>query len=126
MFYNNKRGQFLILSFLFLFLLLIISYSIETQNNYIEKNNKYFVVNNIITETCIIGQNSNGSNIQERFLNFTQDVYLYCDDMDYNCNLTIINNTLIPTNISLINYTLFDYYIDFQSNDHLITKKFNC
>jgi hypothetical protein len=126
MFQNTKKGQFLILSFLFLFLLLIISYSIETQNNYIEKNNKYFIVNNIITETCIIGKNSNGSNIQSRYLNFTQSIYDYCDEINYNCNLTIINNTLIPTNISLINHTLFNYYIDFKSNDYLVTKKFNC
>jgi hypothetical protein len=123
---KNKKSQFMILSMSFLILLLFFSYSLETQNTYIVKSSKHSILNNIIEETCYIGKNSNGSNIESRYSNFTIDVKNYCNNINYICNLTITNNTVLPSNESLINYTLFDYNIIFEANEYSYSNNFNC
>ena len=123
---KNKKSQFLILSIGFLIVLLIISYSVETQNTYIIKSSKYTILNNIVEEACYIGKNTNGSNLQSRYSNFTVDIENYCQNLGYSCNLSIQNNTALPNNESQINYTLFDHYIDFKAKEYSYQTNFNC
>lgn len=125
---NSNKSQFLVFSAMFIFLLLIFIYSLETDNTYIVKNSKFNLIENIIYETCQVGKNSNGSYIDSRYSNFTNDVETYCLDLDYNCTLTIVNNTIIPpdSNWSKLNYTHYDYSLDITQMDFSYTGDFNC
>lgn len=125
MFYS-KKGQFIIISVLLLILVLIFTYYQETDNSYIVKSSKYNLLDNIIYETCLVGRNSNGTYIQVRFDSFTNNVSSYCLDSGYVCNLTIQNNSIIPSNESLINYTLFDYHIEYNASGYVYSGDFNC
>lgn len=122
----SKKGQFLIISSLFLILLLIFIYSLETENFYIGETSKISLLDNAIYETCYIGKNSNGTYIENRYLNFSGELSAYCLNMGYVCNLTIVNNTVIPSNESLINYTLFDYSIVYEYDGLEYLKDFTC
>lgn len=125
---KNKKSQFLILSTLFLLLLLIFSYSLGTENSYITKKSKFNLLDNIIYETCQIGRNSNGTFIDSRYSNFTLDVKNYCQEFNYNCTLSIINNTAIPPlgNWSLLNYTHYNYSIYYEFDGFKYNNDFSC
>ncbi len=123
--FKNKKSQLVIFSGLILILFLVFIYSQETQNNYIVHSQKNNILNNIIFETCYIGTHSNGSNIDERFLNFSSEVFDYCNGLDYYCNLTI-NNIDGETNESILSYKNYSYYIDFRSKVYNYSGDFNC
>jgi len=127
-YFKNKKSQFLILSALYLILLILFSYSLETQNDYITKNTKNLLLNNLIYETCQIGKLSNGSFIDSRLSNFSVDVNNYCDGFGYNCSLSIINNTQIPPggNYSKLNYTHYNYSIFYEVDGFVYTGDFTC
>jgi len=101
---------------MFLFLIVLFIYSIETENFYITKFSKNTILDNIVYETCIVGKNSNGTQINNRFKMFANNVSDYCNESGNYCDLIIINNTAIPPlgNWSLLNYTHYDYHIDYK------------
>ena len=107
-------------------MLLVFIYSLETENFYIAETSKITLLDNAVYETCFIGKNSNGTYIENRYLNFSLEFSNYCSDLGYVCNLTIVNNTVIPTNESLINYTLFDYLIIYEYDGLEFSKNFTC
>lgn len=124
----SKKAQFFILSGMLLFLLLFFIYSLETDNSYIVKFSKNSILDNIVYETCIIGKNSNGTQIDGRFDSYELNVLNYCISRGLSCNLTIINNTQIPPlgNWSLLNYTHYNYNIDYNSDNFNVSFDFNC
>ena len=125
---KSKKSQLLILSGMLLFLLLIFIYYIETENSYITKSSQDSILNNIIYETCIIGKNSNGSQIDSRYRAFSGNVSQYCNSNNNYCNLIINNNTAIPPlgNWSKLNYTHYDYSIVYSWDGYNTTLDFNC
>lgn len=123
---NSKKGQFLVLSGAFFILLLIFIYSQETENSYIIKSNENNILNNIIYEACQIGKMSNGSYIDSRFGNYTQDVTIYCSSFNYNCNLNIIKQVGAPTNLTLLNYTYYNYSITYSNSYISYNSNFTC
>ena len=123
---KTKRSQILILSAMFLFLLLLFTYSLETDNTYISKISKNTLLDNLMFETCQVGKLSNGTYIQSRFSNFSSKVQTYCQNIGRVCQLTIVNNTAIPSNLSKLNYTYFDYKISYTSQNFSYTHNFTC
>lgn len=121
-----KKSQFFILSFLFLMLLLVFISSLETKNTYIIKGTENDIVENIVYETCMIARMSNGTYIENRFVEFSNDVSGYCNGKGIYCLLNITNNTQIPTNLSKINYTLFDYNIQLNTSQYYHKSNFTC
>lgn len=123
-----KKSQFFILSGMLLFLLLFIIYSLETENSYISKFSDDTILNNIVYETCVIGKNSNGTQIDGRYSSFSLNVSDYCESMNNYCNLSITPNVVIPPegNWSLLNYTHYDYHIDYGWNGYNTSFDFNC
>ena len=113
---------------MFLFLLLLFIYSIETENFYITKFRENTILDNIIYETCIIGYNSNGTQINERYEEFSNNVSNYCQQYENNCILDIINNTPIPPlgNWSKLNYSHYDYHINYNWNGFNTSLDFVC
>jgi len=101
---------------MFLFLIILFIYSLETDNFYITKFSKNTILDNIIYETCVIGRNSNGTQIDQRLKMFVNNVSNYCGERGSYCELLITNNTPIPPsgNWSLLNYTHYDYHIDYN------------
>jgi uncharacterized membrane protein len=127
MFFNkNKKGQlFLISSFLLFFSVLFI-YSLETENTYITSSSKNGILGNIIYESCQVGIKSNGSYIDLRYSEFTSNVSNYCDNLNYVCSLTIIKKGGAPTNLSDLNYTHYDYNINYENEGFVYTNDFTC
>jgi len=125
---KNTKSQFLIFSGLFFILLLIFFYSLGTENSYITKKSKFNLLDNIIYETCEIGKNSNGSLIDQRYSNFTLNIENYCLEYNYNCSLSIINNSQIPPNgnWSLLNYTHYNYSIYYYFEGFEYSGDFTC
>ena len=125
---NSKKSQLFILSAVVMILLLIYIYSQETENSYIVKNGQLSLIDNVIHETCQIGYLSNGSYIDQRYSNFTGEVSTYCSSFGYSCSLLITNNTQIPPsgNYSLLNYTHYNYSIDYEYRTLSISKNFTC
>jgi len=125
---KSKKSQFLVISSLFLFLLIIFTYSFGTENSYIIKKSKFNLLNNVISETCMVGKLSNGTNIEPRFSNLTLSFKNYCWDLGYDCKLEIVNNTQIPPSgdWTLLNYTHFNYFIDYDFDGFKYEGSFNC
>lgn len=125
---KNKKSQLFIISSLFLILLLIFIYSIETENTYIVKSGKFNLLNNIVYETCNVGKLSNGTFIDSRYNEFEVNVESYCLSYGYLCNLTIVNNTIVPPggNWSLLNYTHYNYHIDYSYEGYEYSNSFIC
>jgi len=125
-FNKNKKSQLLILSGLVLISLLIFSYSLETQNDYISKNSGNNILENIIFETCSIGKLSNGTFINQRYENYTIDIKNYCKEFNYSCLLNI-TNSYNETNLSILNYKNYSYHLKFNSsNKYILNKNFSC
>lgn len=119
---KSKKGQFFIFSAMFLMLLLIYLYSLETDNTYIISSSNVHLQENIIYETCQVGYNSIPGNIEERFTNFTNDVSQYCDGFGYTCTLSINIVGSPPTP----DYTDFTYSIFYSASGYESEEAFVC
>lgn len=115
-FKKNKSGQIFILSCFLLMLSLVFIYSLETDNSYISDFTNSIIIENIIYETCNIGYQSNGSQYDSRFLFFQNHVNSNCQNSSYNCNISITKQVSAPSNLSLLNYTDFDFHLYFENN----------
>lgn len=125
---NSKSGQFLIFSGFFLVMLLIFIYYTETQNNYILNLGNDYILNNIIYESCMVGKLSNGSNIDTRNSIFISDISNYCFDLGIFCDLNIIKNSTgqAIVNLTLLNYTYYDYSINYSNFGFEYFKNYTC
>lgn len=123
---KNKKSQLLIFSMMFLILLLLFSYSLETRNTYKTHFSKTDILDNIMLETCQVGIRSNGSYIDERYSDFTTSVSSYCSDFGYDCSLGITKKDSAPANLSLLNYTHYDYEINYTKETLSFNGSFNC
>ena len=126
--YFRKKSQFFILSGLFFLSLIIFIYSIETENNYIIESTNYNLLDNILYEACQIGIKSNATNIASRYSIFTAEVLSYCGDFGDVCNLSITLKSDMPPggNMSLLNYTQYDYFVDYIVGDYNYVGNFSC
>ncbi len=123
-----KNGQFFILSGLFMVLLVIYIYSLETDNTYISSGVKTSIYENVVYETCMIGRNSNSSNIDSRFGSFSLFVMNYCEDFSNECILEINLKPGNPPggNMSLLNYTHYSYELTYTWDNYTYYKNFTC
>lgn len=124
--YKQKKSQFILFSGLFLLLLILFIYSLETENSYISKPVKFNLLNNIIHESCMVGKLSNGTYIDQRFANFTIYIQNYCNNFDAICTLTITKDVGAPTNLTLLNYTHYQYSIEYNYDNYYYNERFNC
>ena len=126
--FNQKKGQFLVLSAAFLVLLLVFTYSLETENFYIQNSAEKHIINNIIYETCQIGYLSNGTQLNGSLNNWSLDINSYCNGLGKTCGLLITNNSQIPPsgNWSLLNYSHYNYTLNFQGNSINSINTFSC
>lgn len=125
-FNKNKFGQFFILSGFFIMLSLLFIYSLETENYYIENLGESSLLSNIIYETCMVGKYSNGSYLDSRFFDFETRVESYCIESEINCNLSIIKQGGAPSNLSLLDYSYYNYYINYTNKNFEYNSEFNC
>jgi len=123
---KTNKGQFLILSASLVLSLLFFIYSIETENSYIIKSTKFYILDNIKYESCNIGKLSNGSYLDQRFLNFSGKVKSYCEDRGFLCELNITKKNGAPTNLSLLNYTSYNYRINYSVENYKFEGNFTC
>jgi len=123
---KNKKSQFMIFSITFFVLLLTFIYSQETENYYILKSSKTTILDNIVHETCQVGKMSNGSYIDSRLGNFSQSLNTYCNDFDFTCNLTVLKSGSAPANLSLLNYTFYNFTLDYKNEGFNHTSNFTC
>lgn len=123
-----KKGQFLILSGLFILLLSIFIYSLETDNTYILNLKDSSIVENIQFETCKVLKMSNGTQIISREAILIQNIENYCFQRDVVCNLTLINNTIVPPfgNFSLLNYTHYNLSLEISQGSKNYNSQFKC
>jgi hypothetical protein len=124
--YKNKSGQIFVLSGFLLILSLVFIYSLETDNSYITDFTDSIIIENIIYETCVIGQNSNGSQFDSRFLSFENHVNLNCQNNYYNCLLNITKQGSAPVNLSLLTITDFDFHLIFENDFINYSNTFIC
>ncbi len=125
---KNKKAQFLVFSAMFFLLLLIFIYSLETDNSYIVKRGKTNLLDNLMHQSCQIGIYSNATNIQNRFSNFSSSVLSYCDGFGNSCNVTftLVMARVPGGNMSLLNYTHFDYAVDYTFEGYGYAGNFTC
>jgi hypothetical protein len=113
--FKNKSGQIFVLSGFLLILSLVFIYSLETDNSYITDFTDSSIIENILYETCIIGQNSNGSQFDSRFSTYENHINLNCQNSHYNCLLNITKQSGATTNLSLLAVTDFDFHLYFEN-----------
>lgn len=122
----NKKSQLLILSTLYLAMFLVFIYSLETDNYYITHFEEYSIVENLKFETCYVVTSTNGTYLENKLLEFNQGVASYCSSFGLNCNFTATNITPIPSNESLINYSLYSYSLEVTTPQSSSFSQFTC
>ena len=126
--FNNKKGQFLIFSALFLFLLLLFIYSVETDNTYIENSGENKLILNIIEETCLVATLNNGTDLNSSLYRFESEVNSYCLQVGTNCTLDVSNNSEVPPggDWSALNHTHYDYNLTYNYDGFSFTQTIGC
>lgn len=124
----KKKGQFLILSGMFIILLSIFIYSLETDNYYKVNLKDSNVVENIQSQTCNVLKLSNGSQLFNRKDQIIQIVEEYCLQRNIYCSLSIVNNTIIPPlgNFTLLNYTHYNLSLELMNSTKNYNSSFIC
>lgn len=123
---QEKKSQVLIFATIFLILLLLVTYSLETRNSYKPYFEYNSILGNIKFETCQVGNLSNGSYIDSRFSSFETSMESYCTDLNIVCDLEITKDSGAPTNLSELNYTHYEYEITFEYLEYNYSGVFNC
>jgi hypothetical protein len=128
MVFRDKKSQLIVLSLFFVISALILIYYTETENFYISKNEGNYILRNIEYESCMVGRLSNGTYLDSRFSNFSESVKNYCSNYnsDYWCILNITKKSGAPTNLSLLNYTYYNYHINISFNNFKFNGNFTC
>lgn len=123
---KSKKGQVIIFSVMFLILLLLVSYSQETQNDYKRYFDKDGILNNIMFEVCQVGYQSNGSNLDTRYSTFETDVESYCVRRGVNCSFSTTKDSGAPSNLTLLNYTYYNHSITYNNSGYEVSQTFTC
>ena len=123
---SSKKSQFIVLSTTFLLLLLLVVYSLGTQKPYIAYSSEKSVLQNILEESCTVGELSNGSYLDDRFSNFTSSVQSYCLGIGFTCTLNISRDTGEITNLSQLSYLNFTYSLFFKGDAMSYNSSFTC
>ena len=63
--------------------------------------------------------------IDSRFSQLQTDVLSYCNGLGHNCTLTVTKQGGAPVDLSLLNYTHYDYQI-FYDNSNYNYRSFTC
>ncbi len=116
---RQKKSQFLLLSAFILLNALLFIYSLETENTYRESFDKNIQVETLMHELCELGMRSNGSTIDANYAQYSSDLSTYCTGQGYECSLTITKDGTAPTDLSLLNYTHYEYTFNFSSIDYV-------
>ena len=124
---RDNKGQFFIASMIMFFLVIVFLYSLETENTYKSYSGKNDILNNLRYETCQVAQKSNGTYLDSRFNNLTAEIQAYCSGYQMmHCNLTITKSSGAPSNLSLLNYTHYNYSLDYRYQTYQAGGSFNC
>jgi len=124
--FNSKKSQFLIFSIFFVILALLYIYSEETTNPYIIDSGKNQLLDNLKFETCRIGKLSNGSQLDFRFSTWENSTLNYCNSNSITCDINIIKQVSAPSNLSLLNYSHYNYSIDYKVRGFSYKEGFSC
>jgi hypothetical protein len=124
----QKKGQFLIFSALFLFLLLYFIYSLETVNTYKFENGDFIYINEYKDKICTPLISRNGTVLNSTILLIENSIASYCSYAEIDCNFDIYNITPIPPsgNWSLLTMDQFNISFDFNGSYTQVTNTFNC
>lgn len=125
---KSKKGQFMIFSVFFLFLLLVFIYSLETVNTYKFENGDLLYIHDIEEKICPILNSRNGTILNDTIPTVENSINSYCNSYEVGCIFTIENITSIPPlgNWSYLNISQFEmnYVIN---NSHIIyNSTFRC
>ena len=126
---KNTKGQFIVVSVLFLLLLLLVIYSLGTQKPYIAYSGERHVLNNLLEEGCTLGNLSNGSYLDYRFSDFINHTTSYCSGLGYTCTFNISRPQSGPSyedNLSQLSYLNFTYSLYFKGNVLTYNSSFTC
>jgi len=124
----KKKSQLMILSVLFLFVLMLYVYSTGTSNYYNIETRGFYIVNNIIYETCNIANNNIAENLSNRLESFENNISAYCREFNWKCDIDIINLSEIPPggNWSKVNKSLYEFELNYSDLKYKQFKRFNC
>ena len=124
--FKSKKSQFLVVGVMFLSLLLVFIYSTGAPNFYIHKSGELSIFENIKSQTCKVATISNGTYIDSRFTNLSNEVSAYCTSFGSSCDLVITKSSGAPSNLSLLNYTFYNYSINYDGNLYDYLGNFSC
>jgi hypothetical protein len=124
----KKKGQFLIFSALFLFLLLYFIYSLETVNTYKFENGDFIYIDEYKDKICTPLISRNGIDLNSTIPLIETSIYGYCSYAEIECNFIIYNITEVPPlgNWSLLTIDQFRVTFDFNQSYAQVTNDFNC
>ena len=122
---NNKSQLILLAGFLLLSLAFFI-YSLETSNFYIESSRDSYQFSHYIFEFCTVAQNNNGTQLDTKMGEFETSFESFCLNSGYECNITIQKLPSAPVNDSLLNYSHYNFTLDFESEDFSYKEGFIC
>lgn len=90
------------------------------------KSSQSLLLDNIMFESCQVGKLSNGSYIDDRFISFSGNLSQYCDGIGITCNLTISKKAGAPVNLSILNYTHYNYELNYIEGNYHYNSNFTC
>lgn len=124
----KKKGQFMIFSALFLFLLLYFIYSLETVNPYKFENGDFIHIQGYQDEICFPLTQRNGSTLNTSIQVIENSIDSYCVYTGDECFFDIYNITSIPPsgNWSLLNISQFRIRFDINRSDLQLSNDFAC
>ena len=104
----------------FFVLLLIFIYSLETTNSYKSVEGEIYLVENMIEETCNVGNFNEGESLYEILQQYSSDIEDYCEGRGKVCNINFIYE---DNNQELDNY---EFEISFSGTDFTVEKTYTC
>ncbi len=124
--FKEKKCQFLIVGVMFLSLLLVFIYSVGAPNFYIVKSGELSILENIKFQTCNVAVISNGTYLDSRFSNISLEIGSYCNNSGIFCDLLITKSSGAPTNLSLLNYSFYNYSVVYIGELYNYSGNFTC
>ncbi len=123
---GGKKSQLVIISMIFIVFALLFIYSAGIINVFKEEYRKDYLVENIKYETCQVARISNGSFIDTRLQEFSSNVFNYCLNKGCYCNLTVYKSATAPTNLSLLNYSYYEFGLNYSCMGTVYDQRFKC
>ncbi len=123
---KGKKSQLIIISITLLIVLIVFINSTIVNKKFKEGYIQNYLLSNIMDEICKTGKLSNGSYIENRYNIIKNKIENYCLKKNIICNITIVKKSSAPTNLTLLNYTHFNYTINYTSKYLKVYRRFNC